>query len=82
MFKPNANTEVRDWITPEQVRVVKVTPPADQFERILQKARLLREQMGPRYLCSEKNRVRRLDGKTYVRTAGTNVLPIKRGAVG
>jgi hypothetical protein len=38
--------------------------------------------MGPRYLCHAKNRVRRLDGRTY-RPRGamsTNVRPIKRAA--
>ena len=81
MFKANARAEVHDWITPEQVEVVKVTPPAGQFERIMQKVALLREQMGPRYLCSEKNRVRRLDGKDYAqRPTAANVRSIKRKA--
>ena len=78
MFK---RSEVRDWITPEQVEVVKMTPPAEQFERIMQKVALLREQMGPSYLCSEKNRVQRLDGKSYApRPTATNVRAHKRKA--
>ena len=81
MFRSNVSDEVTDRITPEHVQVVKITPPAEQFERFMQKVRLLREQMGPRYLCSEKNRVRRLDGKTYApRTIDANVRPIKRKA--
>ncbi|MDQ3445177.1 MAG: hypothetical protein M3496_03230 [Pseudomonadota bacterium] len=81
MFKPNTRAEVRDWITPEQVEVVKMTPPVGQFERIMQKVALLREQMGPRYLCSEKNRVQRLDGKSYApRPRAANVRSIKRKA--
>ena len=79
MFKHSARAEIRDWITPEQVELVKVTRPVGQFERIMQKVALLREQMGPRYLCSEKNRVRRLDGKSYaLRPTASNVRPHKR----
>ncbi len=80
MFKANARPEICDWITPEQVEVVKVTPPAGQFERIMEKVARLREQMGPHYLCSEKNRVRRLDGKSYAPRPAANVRSIKRKA--
>ena len=80
MFKVKPRPEVRDWITPEQVEVVKMTPPVEQFERVMQKVALLREQMGPRYLCSEKNRVQRLDGKSYAPRPPTNVRSIKRKA--
>ena len=65
MFKPSMSAEIQDWITPRQVEVVKVETHAEQFERIQQRAKELREAMGPRYLCHEKNRVRRLDGRTY-----------------
>ena len=82
MFKPRMSAEIQDWITPRQVEVVKVETLAEQFERIQQRAKELREAMGPRYLCHEKNRVRRLDGRTY-RPRGatsTNVRAIKRAA--
>jgi hypothetical protein len=82
MLKPSMSAEIQDWITPRQVEVVKVETPAEQLERIQQRAKELREAMGPRYLCHEKNRVRRLDGRTY-RPRGTitaNVRAIKRAA--
>lgn len=80
MFKPSASAEVQDWITPPQVEVVKVTTHAERLERIKQRAKELREQMGPRYLCHEKNRVSRLDGRIYIprESIGANVRPIKR----
>ena len=80
MFKVKPRPEIHDWITPEQVEVIKVPPPAGQFERVMQKVALLREQMGPRYLCSEKNRVKRLDGKSYGPRPATNVRSIRRKA--
>jgi hypothetical protein len=82
IFKPNASAEIHDWITPPQVEVVKFTTPADQLERIQQRAKELRETMGPRYLCHEKNRVRRLDGQTYLPrgAASGNVRAMKRAA--
>ena len=82
MFKPSMSAAIQDWITPRQVEVVKVETRAEQFERIQQRAKELKEAMGPRYLCHEKNRVRRLDGRTY-RPRGamnTNVRAIKRAA--
>lgn len=82
IFKPGTSAEIQDWITPPQVEVVKVATHSEQLERIQQRARELREAMGPRYLCHEKNRVRRLDGRTY-RPRGavsTNVRAIKRAA--
>jgi hypothetical protein len=82
MFKPSMSAEIQDWITPRQVEVVKVATHAEQLERIQQRAKELKEAMGPRYLCHEKNRVRRLDGRTY-RPRGTtsaNVRAIKRAA--
>lgn len=82
MLKPSASAEVRDWITPPHVELVKVTTYAERLERITQRARELREAMGPRYLCHEKNRVRRLDGRSYKprEAAGSNVRTIRRQA--
>ncbi len=65
IFKPDASAEVQDWITPTQVEIVKVNPPAERLEWFAQRAKELREAMGPRYLCHEKNRVGRLDGISY-----------------
>jgi hypothetical protein len=82
IFKPSVSAEIHDWITPSQVEVVKFATPADQLERIQQRAKELREAMGPRYLCHEKNRVRRLDGQTYRPrgAASGNVRAMKRAA--
>ena len=82
LFKPRMSAAIEDWITPAQVEVVKVAAPTDQLERIQQRAKELREAMGPRYLCHEKNRVRRLDGRSY-RPRGpgsSNVRAMKRAA--
>ena len=82
IFKPSISAEILDWLTPPQVQVVKFATPAEQLERIQQRAKELREAMGPRYLCHEKNRVRRLDERTY-RSRGTasgNVRAMKRAA--
>ncbi len=80
MFKPSVSAEVQDWITPLHVEVVKVTTHAERLERITQRARELREEMGPRYLCNEQNRVRRLDERVYMprEIIGANVRPMKR----
>ena len=74
--------EILDWITPSHVEVVKVTTHSEQLDRIKQRANELREAMGPRYLCHEKNRVRRLDGQSYRPRAATggNVRAMKRAA--
>lgn len=81
LFKPSMSAEIYDWITPPQVEVVKVATHSEQLARIQQRARELQEAMGPRYLCHEKNRVRRLDGKSYrPRAASSNVRAIKRAA--
>ena len=81
IFKPDASAEVQDWLTPLQVEIVKVTPPTEQLEWFTQRAKELREAMGPRYLCHEKNRVRRLDGTSYrAREAVNNVRSINRAA--
>ena len=61
IFKSNRRGEVEDWITPSHVEIVKVTPPADRLEWLAKRAQELKETMGPRYLCHETNRVRRLD---------------------
>lgn len=65
IFKPDASAEVQDWITPPQVEIVKMTPPAERLEWFAQRAKELKEAMGQRYLCHEKNRVRRLDAASY-----------------
>jgi len=74
--------EILDWITPSHVEVVKVATHSEQLDRIQQRARELKEAMGPSYLCHENNRVRRLDGRSYrPRTAsGGNVRAMKRAA--
>ena len=64
-MKFGSATGIEDWITPTQADYVKVETPAEQLERIQQRAKELREAMGPRYLCHEKNRVRRLDGRSF-----------------
>ena len=73
---------VEDWITPQQVDYVKVAPPSEQTERIRQRVMELREAMGPRYLCHEKNRVRRIDGRSYSlrEKSSKNVRALKRAA--
>ena len=82
LFKPSMSAEIYDWITPPQVEVVKVATHSEQLARIQQRAKELQEAMGPRYLCHEKNRVRRLDGRSY-RPRGngsSNVRAMKRAA--
>jgi len=82
IFKPSMSAEVFDWLTPPQVQVVKFAASAEQLERIQQRAKELREAMGPRYLCHEKNRVRRLDERVYRprSAAASNVRAMKRAA--
>ena len=72
MFKPSMSAEIQDWITPRQVEVVKVETLAEQFERIQQRAKELREAMRPRYLCHERIGCGAwMDGRTgHVRTSG------------
>ncbi len=82
IFKPSTSAAIQDWITPPQVELVKVATHTEQLERIQQRAKELREEMGPRYLCHEKNRVRRLDGRSY-RPRGiisASVRAVKRAA--
>ncbi len=82
IFKPSMGAEILDWVTPSHVEVVAVATHSEQLDRIQQRAKELREAMGPRYLCHEKNRVRRLDERTYQpRGAATsNVRAMKRAA--
>ena len=82
IFKPTMGAEILDWITPSHVEVVRVATHSEQLDRIEQRAKELREAMGPLYLCHEKNRVRRLDGRSYrPRSAtGGNVRAMKRAA--
>jgi hypothetical protein len=80
MFKPSASAVVQDWITPPHVEVISVATQAGQFERIMQRAKELREQMGPRYLCHQQNRVSRRDGRVFnpLEAANNNVRRIQR----
>ncbi len=82
MLKPSASAEVQDWITPPHVQVVKVTAHEERLERIKQRAKELREAMGPRYLCHEQNRVLRLDGRSYKprKPVGANVRSMRQAA--
>ncbi|MEP6608436.1 MAG: hypothetical protein ABJA83_07125 [Burkholderiaceae bacterium] len=82
IFKQRISAEIEDWITPAHVEVVKVGPHSAQLERIQQRVNELREAMGPRYLCHEKNRVRRLDGRSYRprSVTGAAVRAVKRAA--
>ena len=80
IFKPPTTAVLQERITPSQVNIVKVTPPAERLEWLAQRAKELKEAMGPRYLCHEKNRVRRLDGRSYRPHEATrsNVRPMQR----
>ena len=83
IFKQSTRAELQDWITPPQVEIVKVaTPAAERLEWLAQRAKELKEAMGPRYLCHEKNRVRRLDGRSYRphESSRSNLTRIKRAA--
>ena len=82
IFKPSMAAEILDWVTPSHVEVVAVSTHSEQLDRIQQRAKELREAMGPRYLCHEKNRVRRLDGRSYRPRVdvSANVRTIKRAA--
>jgi hypothetical protein len=65
MLKPGRHADFEDWLTPPQVEILKVTPPAERLEWLARRAEELKETMGTRYLCHETNRVRRLDGRSY-----------------
>jgi hypothetical protein len=64
-FKQASRFEVQDWITPPHVEVVKVDAPSERQQQLTERVNELKKAMGPRYLCHEKNRVRRLDGRSY-----------------
>jgi hypothetical protein len=80
MFKPSTSAVVQDWITPPHVEVISVMTQRDRFERIKRRVKELQQQMGPRYLCHEKNRVPRLDGRVYKPrdTTHVNVRLVRR----
>jgi hypothetical protein len=82
IFKQTEKAELQDWITPPQVEIVKVALPAERLEWLAQRAKELKESMGSRYLCHEKNRVRRLDGRSYRphEVASANVMHMQRAA--
>ena len=65
LLKPRRHADIEDWLTPPQVEIRKVTPPAERLEWLARRAGELKETMGARYLCHETNRVRRLDGRSY-----------------
>ena len=80
--KSSTGTRVEDWITPSHVEIIRVKPPAERLEWLARRAEELKAAMGSRYLCHEKNRVRRLDGRSYQAHQGmsSNVRPLKRSA--
>ena len=82
IFKQTEKAELQDWITPPQVEIVKVAPPAERLQWLAQRAKELKESMGARYLCHEKNRVRRLDGRSYQphEVASANIMHMQRAA--
>ncbi|HZA95653.1 MAG TPA: hypothetical protein VE421_05910 [Burkholderiaceae bacterium] len=43
----------------------QIKPTAERLEWLTWRALELKQAMGSRYLCHEKNRVRRLDGRSY-----------------
>jgi hypothetical protein len=57
--------QVEDWVTPSHVEIIRVKPTAERLEWLARRAEELKQAMGSRYLCHEKNRVRRLDGRSY-----------------
>ena len=57
-----ARIAIEDWLTQEPVAIVKLPSATEEIQR---KADELKLELGPRYLCHEKNRVKRLDGKTF-----------------
>jgi len=65
MSKSATGPQVSDWITPSHVEIIRVQPPTERLEWLARRAKELKEAMGSRYLCHEKNRVRRLDGRSY-----------------
>lgn len=63
--KSKTATQVEDWVTPSHVEIIRVKPTAERLEWLARRAEALKQAMGSRYLCHEKNRVRRLDGRSY-----------------
>ena len=81
--KSKTRTQVKDWITPSQVEIIKVQPPAERLEWLARRAKELKEAMGSRYLCHENNRVRRLDDRPHqaLQVMRSNVLSLKRSSI-
>ena len=63
--KSKTAAQVKDWVTPSHVVIIRVEPTAERLEWLARRAAELKQAMGPRYLCHEINRVRRLDGRSY-----------------
>ncbi len=63
-FRQTTRYELQDWITPPHVEVLKVQTEAERLQQLTQRVNELKKAMGPRYLCHEKNRVRRLDDRS------------------
>jgi hypothetical protein len=82
MSKSATGPHVEDWITPSHVEIIRVKPPTERLEWLARRAKELKEAMGSRYLCHEKNRVRRLDGQSYQthQATSSNVRTLKRPA--
>ena len=82
MSKAATRPQVSDWITPSHVEILRVKPPTERLEWLARRTKELKEEMGSRYLCHEKNRVRRLDGRSYQshQATSSNVRPLKRPA--
>jgi hypothetical protein len=67
-----------DWLTPASVELVKLETPAEHLARVHEKFLEQKLLMGTKHLLHPKNRVRRLDGKSYAKEKPTNVQPLKR----
>ena len=63
--KSKTAAQVKDWVTPSHVEIIRVKPTAERLEWLARRAAELNQAMGSRYLCHEMNRVRRLDGRSY-----------------
>jgi hypothetical protein len=63
--KSKTAAQVKDWVTPSHVEIIRVKPTAERLEWLARRAAELKQAMGSRYLCHEMNRVRRLDGRSY-----------------
>jgi hypothetical protein len=80
--RSKTKAQVKDWITPSQVEIIKIKPPAERLEWLARRAQELKEAMGSRDLCHENNRVRRLDGRSYQahQVTRSNARSLKRSA--